>query len=218
MDWPVVAAPIAVKNPVSSTVPTLILQGRYDIKTPVPMGRRAARELVNSTLALFPRQGHEVWSKATSCAGKIATAFVLNPEQALDLACLEERRPQWALPAAAAIVDRTWQLVEIQYMDDTVKTPTDSSQYTLTLKADGSFAAQLDCNNATGPYTLDGSQLRFGEMAATMALCPAESLADSYANGLRAATSFVIEDGDLFIAFGPDAGILHFAPAATTEE
>lgn len=96
--WPVAAAPIAVKNPISSTVPTLILQGTADTATPPFMGRRAARELANSTLVMIPQHGHEVWKGATSCAGTIATAFVLDPEQELDLSCLEARLPQWALP------------------------------------------------------------------------------------------------------------------------
>lgn len=96
-DWPVAAAPIEVKNPVSSTVPALILQGAYDQATPVYFGRRAARELANSTLVLIPQQGHEVWKNATACAGQIATAFVLDPAQELALACLDVRRPQWAM-------------------------------------------------------------------------------------------------------------------------
>lgn len=100
-NWPVEAAPIDVKNPVSSTVPTLILQGAYDTKTPPYMGRRASRELENSTLVMVPQQGHEVWTSGSSCIGQIAAAFVLNPEAALDLFCLEERRPKWALPEDA---------------------------------------------------------------------------------------------------------------------
>lgn len=96
--WPVIAAPIEVKNPVSSTVLALILQGTADTATPVFMGRRAARELANSTLVLIPQHGHEVWKAATSCAGTIATAFVLDPEQEIDLSCLDARLPQWALP------------------------------------------------------------------------------------------------------------------------
>ena len=96
--WPVAAAPIEVKNPVSSTVPALILQGAYDTRTPLFMGRRAARELANSTLVVVPQQGHEVWTSATNCAGRIATAFVLDPGAELDLSCLDARRPQWALP------------------------------------------------------------------------------------------------------------------------
>ncbi len=96
--WPVDAAPIEIKNPVSSSVPTLILQGTYDTKTPVFLGIRTSRELQNSTLALIPQQGHEVWTNATYCVGQIASAFVLNPNQKPDLSCLDKRRPQWALP------------------------------------------------------------------------------------------------------------------------
>lgn len=96
--WPVKAAPPEFKRPVSSEVPTLILQGAYDTKTPVTMGRRASRELANSTLVIVPQQGHEVWATSNPCAAGIATAFVLDPGKALDLTCLEERSPQWALP------------------------------------------------------------------------------------------------------------------------
>ena len=49
-NWPMEAAARQVKDPVSSSVPTLILQGAYDTRTPVWMGKRAARELENSTL------------------------------------------------------------------------------------------------------------------------------------------------------------------------
>jgi pimeloyl-ACP methyl ester carboxylesterase len=97
-NWPVEAASIEVKNPLISTVPALILQGAYDTKTPVFMGRRISRELENSTLALVPQQGHEIWVSATDCVGQIAAAFVLNPDQEPDLSCLDARRPQWSLP------------------------------------------------------------------------------------------------------------------------
>jgi pimeloyl-ACP methyl ester carboxylesterase len=98
VNWPVTAAPITVKDPVSSAVPTLILQGAYDNRTPVYMGRRAHRELENSTLVLIPQQGHEIWVNANNCAGRIARDFILNPQQAPDTTCLEARRPQWVLP------------------------------------------------------------------------------------------------------------------------
>ncbi|WP_162798155.1 alpha/beta hydrolase [Sulfitobacter sp. JL08] len=97
-NWPVAAAPIQVKDPVSSTVPTLILQGAYDRRTPVFMGKRAARELENSTYVLVPQSGHEVWSYAGDCVGQIAGAFIQDPGADLDLSCLDARQPQWVLP------------------------------------------------------------------------------------------------------------------------
>ena len=97
-NWPVAAAPIQVKDPVSSTVPTLILQGAYDRRTPVFMGKRAARELENSTYVLVPQIGHEVWTYAGDCVGQIAAAFIQDPGADLDLSCLDARQPQWVLP------------------------------------------------------------------------------------------------------------------------
>lgn len=96
--WPVVAAPITVKDPVSSTTPALILQGAYDVATPVYSGLRASRELSNSIFALVPRQGHEVWTPTSACVTQIATDFVLDPSRSPDQSCLEARRLQWVMP------------------------------------------------------------------------------------------------------------------------
>ena len=97
-NWPVAAAPIQVKDPASSTVPTLVLQGAYDRRTPVYMGKRADRELANSTYVLVPQQGHEVWIYAGDCVGQIVDAFIQDPGAELDLSCLDARKPKWALP------------------------------------------------------------------------------------------------------------------------
>lgn len=91
------AAPIEVKDPVSSGVPTLILQGAYDRRTPVYMGKRAARELENSTYVLVPQHGHEVWTNASDYVGQITSAFIQNPDTELDMNCLDSPRPQWSL-------------------------------------------------------------------------------------------------------------------------
>ena len=98
LNWPVEPASRQVKNPVSSDVPTLILQGAYDKATPVYMGRLAATELENSIFVLVPQQGHEVWKTSGGCVGQIANDFIQDPAADLDLSCLEIRQPQWALP------------------------------------------------------------------------------------------------------------------------
>jgi pimeloyl-ACP methyl ester carboxylesterase len=97
-NWLVDPAPIEVKDPVTSDIPALILQGGYDTATPVYMGQTAASELENDTYVLVPQQGHGTWTAAESCVGQIATAFIQNPDAELDLSCLDSRRPQWALP------------------------------------------------------------------------------------------------------------------------
>jgi len=124
--------------------------------------------------------------------------------------------PTPAVLADATITGTTWQLVEIQYMDDTVATPTDPAQYTLLLNADGTYNAQIDCNSTSGAYTLAAPQLTFSAGAMTLVACAPESLSDQMLQGLLDANSFVLQDGDLFIAFGPDSGILHFTPASAT--
>ena len=106
-NWPMEAAPVLVKDPVSSTVPTLILQGAYDSRTPVYMGKRAARELENSTYVLVPQQGHEVWIYAGDCVGRIAGAFIQDPGAELDLSCLDARKPKWAMPDGSAASQST---------------------------------------------------------------------------------------------------------------
>jgi len=97
--WPVAAGASSLKVATSSGVPTLVLQGAYDASTPVVMGRRAARELTNCRLVIVPQQGHEVWTKADNCAGRLAIEFLSTPAQWPDETCLERRRPRWALPS-----------------------------------------------------------------------------------------------------------------------
>ena len=116
-NWPVAPAPIEVKDPVSSDVPALILQGAYDPSTPVYMGRRAARELENDIYVLVPQKGHGTWVNADDCVGQIATAFVQDPEAELDLSCLDAQQPQWVLPGDAELA--TGQLVAEQMMNAT---------------------------------------------------------------------------------------------------
>jgi pimeloyl-ACP methyl ester carboxylesterase len=96
--WPITAAPIEVKDPVTSKVPTLILQGAYDFPTPVYMGRRADRELESSIFVLIPQQGHGTWNNSQGCMGQIASDFVQNPDAEIDLSCIEARQTKWALP------------------------------------------------------------------------------------------------------------------------
>ncbi len=80
----------------------IILQGAYDGPTPVYMGRRAARELENSTYVLVPQQGHGTWTRADDCVGQIAGAFIQSPDAALDLSCLDARNRNGHCPAMAS--------------------------------------------------------------------------------------------------------------------
>ena len=97
-NWPIAPEPIEVKDPVSSNIPALILQGGYDAATPVYMGQTAASELDNDMYVLVPQAGHVTWTDKGNCVGRITTAFVQDPQAVLDLSCLDARLPQWVLP------------------------------------------------------------------------------------------------------------------------
>lgn len=107
-----------------------------------------------------------------------------------------------------------WELVEILMMDDSIFTPENPSDYTLAFSNDGMVSGRIDCNQMSGSYMVDGSQLSFGPLATTRAMCPPDSLFDLVVQGLDSANSFVMDsEGHLHIAFGPDAGILVYRPA-----
>ncbi len=105
-----------------------------------------------------------------------------------------------------------WELVEIQSMDDTSHSPEDSSRYTLSFAANGSAIIQSDCNRATGTWTAQGSQLSFGPLAATLALCPPPSLDEVYRAQLEWVRSYTMRDGHLFLVTMADGSIIEFRP------
>lgn len=86
--WGVKPAPPNQKEPVTSSIPTLILQGEYDPVTPPSNGMLAAQTLNNSYFFLFPGVGHGVGSPGNSCPGDIEQAFLENPTQKPDASCI----------------------------------------------------------------------------------------------------------------------------------
>ena len=99
-------------------------------------------------------------------------------------------------------------------MDDSVVEPEDRSRYTLEFGTDGQASLLADCNRGTGSWTSGfGPQLRFGLIAATMAMCPPGSLADRYLAEFQWVRSYVMKDGHLFLATMADGSIIEFEPA-----
>lgn len=115
--------------------------------------------------------------------------------------------------AQAALAGTAWRLVEIKSMDDRVYTPQDRSLYTLEFKADGSMQVRADCNLGTGSWTSESpGQLQFGLIAATLAMCPPDSLHDRYMAQFPWVRSYVFKDGHLFLATMADGSIIEFEP------
>ncbi|TVQ22734.1 MAG: META domain-containing protein [Spirochaetaceae bacterium] len=111
-----------------------------------------------------------------------------------------------------SIAGTAWTLVAIEMMDGSVRQAGDGDRYTAEFAHDGSFAGRADCNRIAGRYVDIDAQLRFGALASTRVACASDSLYDRYVRALDDAHSFVLADGELFVAFGPDSGILRLKP------
>jgi pimeloyl-ACP methyl ester carboxylesterase len=100
-NWPVEQAGSWVKDPVSTDIPTLVLEGEFDPVTPPEYGRLVAGYLDQSFVYEFPALGHDVLSN--ECVRTISGAFIQDPTQPPDAACME-KMPQlvFDLPATEA--------------------------------------------------------------------------------------------------------------------
>jgi heat shock protein HslJ len=106
-----------------------------------------------------------------------------------------------------------WRLVNIASMDDSIYLPDDSNRYTLSLDAKSRAVVRADCNRGTGSWTsASPGQLRFGPIATTRALCPAESLSEKYLAQFEWVRSYIIRDGHLFLSTMVDGSIIEFEP------
>jgi pimeloyl-ACP methyl ester carboxylesterase len=85
--WGMKPVPAVQKEPVMSTIPTLILQGEYDPVTPPANGMLAAQTLSKSYFFLFPGVGHRVASPS-SCPSDITNAFWEHPAEKPDASCI----------------------------------------------------------------------------------------------------------------------------------
>jgi pimeloyl-ACP methyl ester carboxylesterase len=87
--WGVKAASASESQPVTSSIPTLILEGQYDPVTPPSNGDLVAQTLSKSYTFLFPGIGHGVmFSDATFCATKVTQAFWASPTSKPNASCL----------------------------------------------------------------------------------------------------------------------------------
>ncbi|MET0212398.1 MAG: META domain-containing protein [Vicinamibacterales bacterium] len=121
-------------------------------------------------------------------------------------------------PPGADFVGTTWQLVRFQGSDDRVLTPDDRTKYTLEFSSDGSLNARIDCNRGRGSWKSSGpSQLQFGPLALTRALCPPGSLHDQIVKQWPFISSYVMKDGRLFLSLMADGGIYEFEPLTTSK-
>lgn len=85
--------------PATSDWPFLVTNGSLDFNAPPEWGENAFETLPNAKMITFPLQGHAA-TILSQCAEDIVSAYVLNPDTALNLSCLEAMRPDYVLPDA----------------------------------------------------------------------------------------------------------------------
>jgi pimeloyl-ACP methyl ester carboxylesterase len=77
-------------EPVISNIPTLIIAGEYDPATPVYFGDITSKTLKNATFVVVPAASHAA-IHADDCIRKIASEFILNPNQKQVTECITKR-------------------------------------------------------------------------------------------------------------------------------
>lgn len=82
------AGPIE-NQPVTSSIPALVMAGRFDPVTPPDYGRRTAEHLGNAWLVEFPTLAHGV-STVEGCPRSIMLDFLAGPADGPDTACLAD--------------------------------------------------------------------------------------------------------------------------------
>jgi pimeloyl-ACP methyl ester carboxylesterase len=93
--WRVPPAPAAERQPVQSSVPTLLLSGTFDWLTPPAWGRDAARHLSASRHVVFRAQGHGVVVQ-DACAARLRDNFIEEPDPKRALPCRSDTPPNFA--------------------------------------------------------------------------------------------------------------------------
>ncbi|MFI5000036.1 MAG: alpha/beta hydrolase [Reyranellales bacterium] len=93
--WRVPVAPPAERQPVKSSIPTLLLSGVYDWLTPPEWGKEAAKGLENSHHVVFRALGHGV-STQDVCAARLRDEFIEDPNPRAPLPCRPDMPPDFA--------------------------------------------------------------------------------------------------------------------------
>jgi pimeloyl-ACP methyl ester carboxylesterase len=89
--WKVPAAPTAMRQPVASSIPTLLISGSFDTLTSLAGAKAAAANLSNATIISIPGVGHVV-APASPCAQAVIVSFFADPDTP-DTSCVGGLKP-----------------------------------------------------------------------------------------------------------------------------
>jgi pimeloyl-ACP methyl ester carboxylesterase len=90
-DWLPRFADPSTRAPVRSDIPTLIMTGYFDDRTPTAYARRIAAALGRSYLVEMPDEAHD--ARPSACHAVIVAQFLADPTRKPDIACLASIPP-----------------------------------------------------------------------------------------------------------------------------
>lgn len=116
--------------------------------------------------------------------------------------------------AAASGLEGTWQwTASTEAVPASQAVVPDPENYTITFAADGTYTGKADCNQISGTYTVDGSNLTISSGPTTLAACGEASLDAIYVAGLDKVTTYAISGDQVTMTFADDAGTMTFTKA-----
>jgi pimeloyl-ACP methyl ester carboxylesterase len=89
--WKVPAAPEAMRQPVASSIPALLISGSFDTLTSLAGAETAAAKLSKATIISISGIGHVV-APQSSCAQAVITSFLADPGTP-DTSCVGTLKP-----------------------------------------------------------------------------------------------------------------------------
>jgi heat shock protein HslJ len=115
--------------------------------------------------------------------------------------------------AASDLGGTSWQLVKFEGGDGATLTPAGKSKYTIAFASDGRVNVRIDCNRGRGAWKSAGpSQLQFGPLALTRAMCPPAPLNNRIPKDWPYLRSYTLKEGHLFLSLMADAGTYELEP------
>jgi heat shock protein HslJ len=105
-----------------------------------------------------------------------------------------------------------WLWQRTSYAAGTTVACSDPSKYTLAFLASGTYAVQADCNQGSGAYDVDGSQLTLQPGPMTRAACPPDSQDTVFLRDLGQVAAYAFDGENLVLNFRLDGGTMVFSP------
>ena len=116
----------------------------------------------------------------------------------------------WASSEIEDFIGITWYWQRTLLNDDTVFTPAQPAQYTLTFHDDDTIAAQVDCNRMGGTFVREHSSLSIELTHGTRAMCPPDSLDTEFQRQIYEVRQMVFDGNALHLDLTGHRGTMSF--------